>query len=87
LKALRQRRLAEYRWVGWLQRARDGRWECLMRQTPEQSGPLLAVYRNSSGEKPRLGTLGRFSGTIVTIDMTAALAPLVAGRPVYLQVP
>ena len=76
--------------VGWVgcHETRDGRWECLMRQTPERSGPLLVVYRDSSGEKPRFGTVGRFQrGTAATIDTTAALAPLVAGRPVYLQLP
>lgn len=84
LKTLRQRRLPEYRWVGWLHRARDGRWECLMQQAPGRAGQLLTVYRNAFGEKPRFGVVGRFSGTIATVDTTA---PLVAGRPVFLHVP
>ncbi|NLF06476.1 MAG: hypothetical protein GX594_00635, partial [Pirellulaceae bacterium] len=81
LKALRQRRVPEYRWVGWLHKTRDGRCECLMRQSPNQEGTLVTVFRS---ENPRFVTIGRYRGKAATIDTKA---PLVMGRPVFLQIP
>jgi hypothetical protein len=87
-KTLRQRRLPEYRWVGWLNRARDGRWECLFSRQPKHNGRLMVVYRDGSGEKPRLVAVGSFQrGMIATIDAPPQSALLVAGRPLFLQVP
>ncbi|MEN6449925.1 MAG: hypothetical protein ABFC96_05475, partial [Thermoguttaceae bacterium] len=84
VKTLSQRRLAEYRWVGWLHRSQDGRWKCLVKQPADQSGRLFTVYRNAPDEKPQFGALGRLTGLNAEVDPTG---PLLAGRPVFLQIP
>jgi len=86
LALLRRLRLAEFRWVGWLRRTKDGRWECAMNRAPDGGGPLLVVHRPSSGGKPVLARAGRFDGKTASVD-AAVPSVLVEGRPVYLAVP
>jgi len=82
---LKQRRITEYRWVGWLHSTNDGRWECVMNQPPEDAGRLFVVYRQPD-TKLLLSAVGRFDGKTPTID-TAVSSVRVQGRPVYLEVP
>ena len=86
LAAFRRQRLAEFRWVGWLFRTREGPWDCAMVNTADATGPLLVAYRPSTGGKPLLATVGRLDRKKAIID--AGVGPLlVEGRPVYLKVP
>ena len=83
---LKQRRITEYRWVGWLHSTRDGRWECVMNQLPEEAGRLFVVYRQSPDTKLLLSAVGRFDRKTPTIDTTVP-SLRAQGRPVYLEVP
>ncbi len=79
-----KRELPLFRWVGWLHRSRDGRWECLMNSEPDGAGPLFVVCRQPMGGKPVLNTVGRYNRKVAVIDGTAGPS-LVEGRPVFLK--
>ena len=86
LAALRRCTLTTYRWIGWLHRTRDNRWQCLTRTTPDGDGRLLVVRRPSPEGKLVLADVGRLDRSTPTIDAPAGDV-LVEGRPVYLVVP
>jgi hypothetical protein len=80
------RQLPEFRWVGWLRRSRDGRWECLMKSPPDGAGSLFVVCRESMGRKLMLNAIGRVNRGAAVIDATGGPS-LVEGRPIYLKIP
>jgi hypothetical protein len=85
--AVAQQKITNYSWIGWLQRARDGRWVCLTARTPGAAGTLLVAYQNTAGGKPVLAPIGRLdSGKAPAIDLAAG-SLLLGGRPIYLAVP
>lgn len=83
---LRRQSPMEYRWVGWLHATKSGQWECLMKEMPKETGKLFIVYRPTTDSKPAMATVGRLDQGTSTIDATTPTL-LVAGRPIYLEVP
>ena len=81
-----KRQLTEFRWVGWLHRSRDGRWECLMNSAPDGTGPLFVVCRQPTGGKPVLNAVGRYNRKTAVVDGMAG-SLLAEGRPVFLKMP
>ncbi len=86
LAAIKRNRISEYDWIGWLHRARDGRWECLTKQTPLGTGKLFMVCLQQSGGKSLIAPVGKVDRNAITID-TKSTSMLVEGRPLYLAVP
>ena len=86
LAGLREKRLSEYSWIGWLHRTRDGHWECLMNRTQTGNGTLFVVCPQVSRERPVFTVVGHLDHNTTTID-TKLTSMLVEGRPLYLAVP
>jgi hypothetical protein len=82
----RRHPIAEFRWIGWLHRNRNGSWECLMRTSPDGAGPLLVVYRQPAGEKLTLSVIGRLERNAAIVTATGRPS-LLEGRPVFLKLP
>jgi hypothetical protein len=83
---LKQHRMTEYSWVGWLYKTRDEHWKCLMNRVPDESGSLFVLCRQTAKQKPTLSKVGRFDRQAAIIDTTMK-SMLVEGRPVYLAIP
>ena len=84
LKLLEGCKLPDYRWIGWLHKARDGRWQCVMDSASTGSGNLMVVSQSPSNRKPLLTAVGQKDRQKFTLDLKGSFL-LFEGRPVYLE--
>jgi hypothetical protein len=70
-----------FRWVGWLQRTSDGKWEGRYQTTPDGSGSLFVVAKGN-GSDFAIEEIGQVKSGVPRIA-SSAKNTLVEGRPLY----
>ncbi|MCH2211280.1 MAG: hypothetical protein MK110_08250 [Fuerstiella sp.] len=76
-----------YRWVGWLYRSQDDRWNCSTntRLQPADNGALVVMVSLNNQQPPsRFAPIGSVVAGTVALDSSADSTGFIEGRPVFL---
>jgi hypothetical protein len=74
---------ATYRWIGWLARDEQGRWQCRTNDKPRQQGDIVIACRSGGGNQVVVERVGKIRGETITIEPSSSPQALVEGRPLF----
>jgi hypothetical protein len=84
LDRIASQRLVGYRWIGFLNKDDSGVWCCVGKPSSEMSGRLFIVRR--PGTSVELRPVGELRDGQMRLTSPSAVAGLLAGQPVFLEV-